>query len=304
MPEGLAGTCPVDDALLMAQAAGFDGMELCVATEGVLTPNSPQSECQLFRKQIDRSGLTVQTLASGLSWANSPTSDDAAVRERSIKLHAEALQRAAWLGCQAMLFVPGVVNSPIAPNEQIPYEVAIERARTAVARLLDTAERLKVDLCLENVWNGLFLSPIELASFVDSFGSARLGVYFDVGNVVRYHQHPPHWIEYLGDRIKRVHVKGYAENFENGSYSFCDLGAGDVPWAETMGALRAIGYDSTIVAEMLPHSSGLLERTSLALDKIMQPVSESAESVRHRLDRAEVGSSPSAQVKKANSRSK
>jgi len=270
MPGGLSGTCPIEDALMMAKAAGFDGLELCIGTEGVLTPNISETECLEIRECIAASGLVVQTLASGMSWGHNPTSNDPAVREQAIKLHEDALTRAAWLGCQAILFVPGVVSSPIAPGVPIAYDVAIDRVRVAVDRLLETAERVNVDLCLENVWNGLFLSPIEFASFVDSFDSLRLGIYLDVGNLMRYHQYPPHWIEFLGDLIKRVHFKGYVEDFESGSYSFCDLGAGDVPWQATMNALKAIGYHSTIIAEMLPHNEGLLERTSEAFDKILQ----------------------------------
>lgn len=287
MPEGLTSRCPIEEALALAKSSGFQGMELCISTEGVLTPDASEAECQLIREQIDRSGLIVQTLASGMSWANSPTSDSYEVREYCFDLHAKALQRAAWLGCKALLFVPGVVNSPIAPYEQVPYELAVERARSIVGRLLEHAERVQVDLCLENVWNGLFLSPIEFASFVDSFTSSRLGIYFDAGNVVRYHQYPPHWIQYLGTRIKRVHVKGFSENFEKGSYAFCDLGAGEVAWPETLAALQSIGYDGTIVAEMLPFTPGLLERTSTALDEIMKLAFPPADKALHRLESAE-----------------
>lgn len=288
MPEGLAGRCPIDEALVMAQATGFEGMELCIGVDGVLTPDTPESECKRIREQVERSGLIVQTLASGMSWASSPTSNQPEVREHCFDLHAKALQRAAWLGCKAMLFVPGVVNSPIAPGEQVPYELAIERARSMIGRLLEHAEQLDVDLCLENVWNGLFLSPVEFAGFVDSFESSRVGIYFDAGNVIRYHQYPPHWIQYLGRRIKRVHVKGFAESFEAGSYSFCDLGAGDIDWTGTIASLKSIGYDGTIVAEMLPFSPGLLERTSAALDEILQRPSFRAEGTKHRFDPAEI----------------
>jgi hexulose-6-phosphate isomerase len=270
MPDGLAGQCPIEDALARAQAAGFAGLELCVGTEGVLTPETPEAECEAIRRQIDAAGLVAQTLASGMSWAVNPTSDDAAVRDRAVELHADALRRAAWLGCEAMLFVPGVVASPIAPDEKIRYDVAVERARTAVGRLLETAEEVGVDLCIENVWNGLFYSPLELADFVDGFGSDRLGVYFDAANVLGYHQWPPHWVELLGMRIKRVHVKGYRETFGwTGEYAFCDLGEGDVPWEQTMAAIAAVGYDRTLVAEMLPYSDGLLQRTSAAMDRIL-----------------------------------
>ena len=275
MQNGLAGTHPIDAALAEAKTAGFAGLELCVGIEGVLTPETSRAECEAIRHQITPSGLLVETLASGMSWAFNPTSNDAAVRQRAIQLHTEALRRAAWLGCQAMLFVPGVVTSPIAPNEIVRYDLAVQRARDAVTQLLEMAERVEVDLCLENVWNGLFCSPLELAEFVDSFGSNRLGVYLDVGNLLRYHQYPPHWIELLGPRIKRVHVKGFREEFGwQGHYSFCELGEGDVPWEATMATLRAIGYDKTLVAEMLPFSDGLLERTSAAMDNILNTVTE------------------------------
>ncbi len=129
---------------------------------------------------------------------------------------------------------------------------------------------MNVDLCLENVWNGFLCSPLELRDFIDSFESGRLGVYFDVGNALRYHQYPPHWIALLDHRIKRIHVKDYRESFDwNGAYSFCDLGEGDVPWQETMAALVAAGYEKTIVAEMLPYREGLLAKTSEALDRIL-----------------------------------
>ena len=266
----MAVTYPIGNALAEATATGFAGLELCVAPDGVLTPQTSQADCRIIRQQVDASGVVVETLASGMSWAWNPTSDDAAVRERAIEVHAEALKRAAWLGADAMLFVPGVVTSPIAPSEIIRYDVALQRARHAVTQLLDVAERVGVDLCLENVWNGLFCSPLELAEFVDSFGSDRVGVYLDVGNLLRYHQHPPHWIELLGRRLKRVHVKGFREQFGwDGHYSFCDLGEGDVPWEATMSALRAVGYDRTLVAEMLPYSEGLRERTSIAMDKLL-----------------------------------
>ncbi len=274
MKDGLAGTHPIEDALTTAKATGFAGLELCIsppAPGAVLHLDTTQEQCREMRQAVDRSGVVVQTLAAGLAWGCNPVSDDAAVREQSVQMHAAALQRAAWLGCDAMLMVPGVVGCPFVPDQKVRYDRAIDRCREAVKRLLDTAERVAVDLCIENVWNGMFLSPVELRDFIDSFGSSRLGVYFDVGNLLGYHQHPPHWIELLGKRIKRVHIKDFKHEFDwSGKYSFCRLGEGDVPWPESMAALRSVGYDRTIVAEMLPHQPGLLEHTSAAMDRILQ----------------------------------
>jgi len=106
--------------------------------------------------------------------------------------------------------------------------------------------------------------------YVDSFASPLVGVYFDIGNVLGYHQSPPHWIHHLGKRIKRVHVKDFKHTFDwNGTYSFCDLGEGDVPWPQTIAALKSIGYDRTLVTELLPWAPGRVEKTSAALDAIL-----------------------------------
>jgi hexulose-6-phosphate isomerase len=272
LENGLANTHPIDQALREARDAGFAGLELAVGVEGVLHTETSEADCAKIRGQIEKSGVRVETVAAGLTWGCNPVADDAATREKSIALHAAALRVAGRLGAKSMLMVPGVVKSPISPDQIVRYDRALERCREAVKRLLDVAAEAGVELCLENVWNGMFYSPDEFAAFIDSFGiHPNLGIYFVVGNVLGYHQHPPHWIELLGKRIKRVHVKDYAENFNwTGGYSFCALGAGQVPWAQTMAALRAIGYDKTLVAEMLPWDAGNLARTSAAMDVILK----------------------------------
>ncbi len=266
---GLDGTRPVEEAMAEAARSGFQGIELCVGETGVLTPSTDAKTCEAYRSLARRHGLRLETLASGVSWGCCPTSPDARTRRRSIDLHKGALERTAWLGAQALLFVPGAIKIPWDPAfEPVRYDDATRWAREAVTELLGTAERVCVDLCIENVWNGLFYSPLELRAFVDSFESPRVGVYFDVGNVLGYHQHPPHWIEILGQRIRRVHVKDFKTSVGNLS-GFCDLGDGDVPWAETIAALRAVGYDGTVVAEMMPPDPTLLDRTSHAMDRIL-----------------------------------
>ena len=167
--------------------------------------------------------------------------------------------------------MPGVVRSPIVPTECVAYDLAIERVTDAVKYLLDIGEKLNINLCLENVWNGLFYSPLELKQFIDSFGSPRLGVYLDVGNLLGYHQYPPHWIELLDCASSGFTLKTFITTSIGMAVThFVRIGEGDVPWPETMKSLRAIGYDKTIVAEMLPYRPGLLEATSLAMDKILK----------------------------------
>ena len=266
--NGLSNNESIDSALIQTQSNGFEALELSVSNEGVINTNLSESECGAIRQKINDSGVFVDSIATGMSWGISPTSDDVEVRKNSIKLHQDAIRVASYLDCKALLFVPGVVKSPISP-EIVRYDRALDRLREAINQMLPIAEELDVDLCMENVWNGFFYSPIELRDFVDSFKSDKLGVYLDIGNLIGYQQYPPHWIELLNSRIKRVQIKDFQENFDwTGSFSFCDLGAGDVPWKETVSALKSIQYKSTIIAEMLPWDETILSRTSVAMDQI------------------------------------
>lgn len=266
--NGLSNTESIDSALTQTKSNGFDALELSVSSEGVINTNTSKAECEIIRKKINDSGVFVDSIATGMSWGVSPTSDDESIRKQSISLHQDAIKVASYLDCKALLFVPGVVKSPISP-EIVRYDRALDRLREAINQCLPIAEDLNVDLCMENVWNGFFYSPIELRDFVDSFNSDRLGIYLDIGNLIGYQQYPPHWVELLNSRIKRVQIKDFQENFDwTGSFSFCDIGAGDVPWSETIEALNSIQYKSTIIAEMLPWDETILSRTSVAMDQI------------------------------------
>lgn len=258
----------IDEAMTQAKAANFGAIELAVGLEGPLSVTTDQATCESYRKLGEQFGLSLETVATGFTWVLSPTHPDESIRRKSIEAHSAAVERAAWLGAKAMLMVPGAVKIPWDDSyKPVPYDKAVHWARDAVAAVAKVAEKHRIDLCIENVWNGLFYSPLEYCGFIDSIGSSRVGSYFDIGNVLGYHQHPPDWIKILGERIKRIHIKDY-KNSVGGLSGFCELLEGDVPWKQSMQSLKEIGYNKTIVAEMMPPAPGLLERTSKVMDQI------------------------------------
>lgn len=267
--NGLQGTHPIQDAIQEAEQVGFEALELCIGKTGELSVTTTEKECAEIRALIDTSELVVESVASGMSWDFCPTHPDAAIRYEAINLHKAALERCAWLGCKSLLFVPGAIHIPWNPDfPGVPYELAVRYVSEAVRALLPVAEACHVDICLENVWNGLFYSPLELRSFIDSFESPWVKVYFDVGNVLGYHQDPADWIKTLGRRIGRVHVKDFKRAIGNMD-GFCDLGEGDVPWAKVTAALQGIGYSQTVIAEMMPWRPDLLEKTATAIKSLI-----------------------------------
>lgn len=85
----------------------------------------------------------------------------------------------------------------------------------------------------------------ELVAFVDSFGSDRFGVYFDTGNCTSYGFDCPADIGVLGRRVMGVHVK----DRKVGASRSLPLGQGDTDFAGILRALRAVGWQGTLVLQ-------------------------------------------------------
>lgn len=265
---GLEATRSLKGAMREAKAKGFEGIELCLALTGELTPKTTKRQCLEIRKMADKIGIELPSLASGVYWDVSLTDNKASVRRRAHTITKAYLQKAAWLGIDAVLVVPGAVDVFFLPDAPvIPYETVWKRSQEQLKSLAKTARKLKVSIAIENVWNRFLLSPVEMAHFVDSIGSRYVGCYFDVGNVLPF-GYPQDWIRTLGSRIRRIHIKDFKRSVGTVD-GFCDLTEGDVPWAEVMKALKEIGYKSSVTAEMMPPRPTLLDLTSKAMDWIL-----------------------------------
>jgi hexulose-6-phosphate isomerase len=181
-----------------------------------------------------------------------------------VRQYEKALQVAAWLGAETLLYIPGMVSASFVPDfVPQPYDRVDAWARESLTRLLPAAERLRVTIGVENVWNRYLLSPLEMRAFIDSFGSPWVGAYFDVGNVMLY-GHPEHWISLLGERIHAVHLKDFRVAVGNLD-GFVDLLAGDVNYRAVMQAFGDIGYDGPFTVEMVPGKPGDVEKAAAAL---------------------------------------
>ena len=171
--------------------------------------------------------------------------------------------------------VPGSVSVEFVPERPvIPYDVAYDRALEEIKKLVPVAEEYGVEIGIENVWNKMLLSPLEMRQFIDSVGSDMVGVYFDTGNVV-FSGYPEHWINILGKRIKKVHFKDYRRN-PGGLNAFVDLLAGDVDWKAVMAAFKNVGYEGWAAGEMIPQyaqgSDQIIYNTSASMERIMRGV--------------------------------
>ncbi|MDP2989254.1 MAG: sugar phosphate isomerase/epimerase family protein, partial [Kiritimatiellota bacterium] len=196
------------------------------------------------------------TLATGYYWDRSLSSADAAERNEAVAFTKEYLRVAAWVGAKVVLVVPGAVAVPWNPARPVvPYAAAWKNATASLRECLKEAEKQKVTIALENVWNWFLADPMAMKLFVDQFENRRLGVYFDVGNCL-INGYPEHWIEILGRRIAAVHFKNFSrQDCGGGIHGFGDdLLKGDVNWKAVLAALAKIKYKGPITAEMIPFS--------------------------------------------------
>jgi len=266
---GLDGSLPIGSAMEQTSKLGFEAIELGIASQGVLTHNTTQAECEEIVREAEKHGLKISGVASGESWTTSPTANDEDVRKKIINFTQKALQVTQWLGTDAYLFVPGAVEVFFLPEaEVIPYDVCYQRASEAISQLVPVAEKLGVAIAVENVWNKFLLSPLEMREFIDNFNTSQVGVYFDVGNVL-LSGYPDQWIHILGSRIKRVHIKDFKRSVGTAD-GFVDLLEGDVDFEAVKQALSEINYDGYVTAEMIPFTPGRPEKTAAAMKEIFK----------------------------------
>jgi L-ribulose-5-phosphate 3-epimerase len=261
--------------LQLAKDAGFDGIELNYDLESDLSPKSGTREFNEIRKTADRIGIAISGLCSFLFWPYPLTSNDESKRRRGLELAGMMAQAAHDLGTENLLVVPGAVHIPWRDDhEPVPNDLCDRRAREAVGTLVKAAEKLRVNLNIENIFfNGYLMTPMEMTAFVDSFGSPRVRVHFDTGNIMLF-QHPEHWIPILGARIGNTHFKEFTKKGTDHSLeSFRPLLDGTTNWPAVMEALERTGYAGYCTFEYfhpyLHYPEALIYQTSDSLDRML-----------------------------------
>lgn len=271
-PGGLEASKPVVQACKEAKVAGFDAIELAFSVTGEISLDSKLDDLRQLKEAIADTGIEIASLACALGFQWPFTSDDTSIRAKAVEIHKKAIAAANALGTDALLVVPGAVDVPWDPSiPVVKYGDAYKRASEEIGKLIGDAEAAGVTICVENVWNKFLLSPMEMANFVDQFRSPRVAVYFDVGNCV-YIGYPQDWILILGKRIRRVHLKDFRRSVGTAA-GFVDLLSGDVDWPAVIKALKEVGYNGPLTAEMIPpyahYPEVLIENTSRAMDAIL-----------------------------------
>jgi hexulose-6-phosphate isomerase len=259
----------------LCKDAGFDAVEVNYALEGDLSPQASDEQIKALGALARQIGLEISGVCSFLFWPYAFTHADPQRRAKGVELAGKMIRAARLLGTENLLIVPGSVYAPWVPDEPpVPHDVALERATTAVRKLIPEAAKHKVYLNVENIFaNGFLHSPQEMNAFVDGFASEWVKVHFDTGNIMQYH-FPEHWIPQLGRRIQNIHLKEYSKKLhEFNLNAFRLLLDGTTDWPAVMEALAATDYRGYLTFEYFnpfPHfHEAIVYHTSDSLDRLL-----------------------------------
>ncbi|TDU81766.1 hexulose-6-phosphate isomerase [Prosthecobacter fusiformis] len=215
----------------MAKAAGFDGVE----------PGGPMPEADVeeMKMAIQKTGIVVPGTVCPKGGRQMGSTDEK-LRQEGVEMFKTSLRQTQALGGTTVLMYPGTVE------EGQRYAEVYENLLRSTREVLPVAEETGVKIALENVWNNLFLSPLDAVRFVDTIGSPWCGWFFDIGNVARFGW-PEHWARALGGkRIFKLDIKDYStkKHMEQGPKAGfeCEIGEGDINFPAVMKALDEVGY--------------------------------------------------------------
>ncbi len=237
------------ERLELAKKCGFAGVEI----------DSPGTDkLDELVKASKETGVAVHGVIDSVHWRDTLSSPDEKVRAKGLSALEGALKDAKTVGATTVLLVPGVVN------KEVTYEQCFERSQAEVKKALPLAEKLKVPIAIEVVWNNFITKPEQLIEYVDSFKSEFVGAYFDCSNMIKYGVPSADWIRKLGKRMLKFDFKGYSK-----SKMWVGIGEGDEDWPEVLKALAEIGYDGWATAEVGGGDEAHLKKISAQMDKVL-----------------------------------
>lgn len=230
----------VMDKLKMAKDAGFDGVEPRTA------------DALKHRDDLLKASQVTGVEVHGIVNSSNP----------DIKTAVDA---AKDLGATSVLLV-------VPTDPKGSYLKNYADRQEIIRRAIPHAEKQGIKLLIENVWASFLNEPLGMARFVDELKSPLVGVYFDVGNNIRW-GYAGHWIEVLDKRIGKLDIKEYSRKLQNDEGLRAgfnvEIGEGSVDWLRVRNELTKIDFTGWATAEVKGGDRDRLLDIANRMDKVL-----------------------------------
>jgi L-ribulose-5-phosphate 3-epimerase len=230
---GVKGT-PLEKFKAMKEA-GFEGVE----------PMGAMNRDEVIAA-FKETGLKAASVCCHIHWAKPLSAPDEATRKLGLDGLIHSLHDAHAYGATSVLLVPGVARNGVT------YQECFDRSIVEIRKAIPVAKSLGVKIAIENVGNDFIMNPEQAVQYLDAINSEWVGWHFDIGNVGRRGPAAEKWINLLGKRILKIHVKDYsaqpADPAAKGN-ARPKLLDGDTNWPAVMAALDKAGYRGWGISE-------------------------------------------------------
>ena len=255
----------LENLCLLLGRFGFGGIEIALTPDHVAR-RSDDRYWTRAKETAAETGMTIVNLHLGNPRLNpdatrrEPTllNDDAAVRRRWTETMLAACEIAGRLGCERLT----VLSGP--PNPNLDIEAAwrrlVEQLKTPIAECPPGCS-----LLLEHEPEHFVRSTDDLLRLHRETGG-RVQTNLDVGHLEVLPEPIGPAIERLGKIIRNVHL----EDIKDHVHRHLLPGDGDIDFAEVGRALKKIGYDGPLTADLYPFA----DRPIVAIKRAYEAFSE------------------------------
>ncbi len=235
-----------EQGLDLTKKAGYDGIELWLGRTPWFPMEIPDRDVLDLLRKVRNAGLEVSNVSDGLLRKYPLAARDPKIRAQGFHVVERQLETAHLLGTDAILVITGEVS------DENPYNELYQRLQNSLRQLAPRAEKAGVKIGVENgnSEDHFLLSPREFNQFLAEIDNPWVGIHLDLGNI---HDtgFAEQWVEILGPRITRIHVKDVMKRRGRCCDSvYTNLFLGDNDWPAIRNAMVKVGYDGWLVAEM------------------------------------------------------
>ncbi len=239
----------VDDAMVFAKKAGYDGIEIAPFTLAKYVTDIPASERTRIRESANRIGLEI----SGIHWVlvqaegmylNHP---DSAIRARTAGYFCELVNFCADLGGKII-----VVGSPKQRNllDGVSFEQGWEWATGTFRNSVQLAEQRGITICFEPLApseTNFINTAAEAIRFTKQFQSPAMKIILDVKAMCSETKPIPQIIRESWPNFAYFHAND--RNLKG-------PGFGDVDFVPIAAALKEVGYNGYASVEVFKFEEG------------------------------------------------